>query len=58
MCEVFFFKFTMATIRKENVVISLVFFIALKMVFNSILTPMQTSMLYNDLSILLIVFYF
>ena len=48
----------MATTRRENVVISLVFFIALKMVFNSLLALMQCSMLSNDLTILIIVYTF
>ena len=62
ICRYFIFKkilfsffCTMATTRREDLVISLVFFIALKVVFNSILTLMQCSMLPNDLSILLIV---
>ena len=45
----------MLTTRRENVVISLVFFIALKMGFNVILTLMQSSMFSIDLSIILIV---
>ena len=46
----------MATNRRQNVLVSLVLVLALKLVFNSILTHMQAAQHLNDLSILLMVF--
>ena len=46
----------MATNRRQNVLVSLVLVLALKLVFNSILMRMQAAQHLNDLSILLMVF--
>ena len=46
----------MVTTRRQNVLVSLVLFFALKFVFNSMLMHMQAVVHANDLSILLLVF--